>query len=256
MGKLDTVASFVGLPTNPAPDHLVIMNGYVIADHVGPSVVRDMLVQKPKIRGLAGVGKCATPERHSALDAMALGEDAAATLGVDLGRVRALVVLGAAGIVIPAFARFRISPVIGFILVGLLVGRIGRTGPVLWSMPHGVATTLSALGMSLFLAYAGSNAGSALADALRGPTGIQLLLVGVVVTSVTAAVLVLGSRLLAGVYGPRLGGILAGSQTQPAVLAYANESTHDDPRVNLGYALVYPAAMIVKVVVGPLLGRF
>ncbi|MEG3086237.1 cation:proton antiporter domain-containing protein [Sphingomonas sp. PB4P5] len=37
----------------------------------------------------------------------------------------ALVILGAAGIVIPAFARFRISPVIGFILVGLLVGPSG-----------------------------------------------------------------------------------------------------------------------------------
>lgn len=37
----------------------------------------------------------------------------------------ALVILGAAGIVIPAFARFRISPVIGFILVGLLVGPAG-----------------------------------------------------------------------------------------------------------------------------------
>jgi len=37
----------------------------------------------------------------------------------------ALVILGAAGIVIPAFARFRISPVIGFILVGALVGPAG-----------------------------------------------------------------------------------------------------------------------------------
>lgn len=37
----------------------------------------------------------------------------------------ALVVLGAAGLVIPAFARFKISPVIGFILVGLLVGPAG-----------------------------------------------------------------------------------------------------------------------------------
>lgn len=36
-----------------------------------------------------------------------------------------LVVLGAAGIVIPAFARFRVNPVIGFILVGLLVGPHG-----------------------------------------------------------------------------------------------------------------------------------
>ena len=37
----------------------------------------------------------------------------------------ALVILGAAGIVIPAFARFRVSPVIGFILVGMLVGPAG-----------------------------------------------------------------------------------------------------------------------------------
>ncbi len=36
-----------------------------------------------------------------------------------------LVILGAAGLVIPGFARFRISPVIGFILVGLLVGPAG-----------------------------------------------------------------------------------------------------------------------------------
>ncbi len=37
----------------------------------------------------------------------------------------ALVILGAAGLVIPTFARFRISPVIGFILVGLAVGPSG-----------------------------------------------------------------------------------------------------------------------------------
>ena len=37
----------------------------------------------------------------------------------------ALVILGAAGIVIPAFARLRITPVIGFILVGMIVGPSG-----------------------------------------------------------------------------------------------------------------------------------
>ena len=42
----------------------------------------------------------------------------------------ALVILGAAGIVIPVFARFRITPVIGFILVGLLVGPYGLGGMV------------------------------------------------------------------------------------------------------------------------------
>src|SRR5688500_15138826 len=37
----------------------------------------------------------------------------------------ALVILGAAGLVIPAFARIRITPVIGFLLIGLVVGPAG-----------------------------------------------------------------------------------------------------------------------------------
>lgn len=37
----------------------------------------------------------------------------------------ALVILGAAGIVIPVFTRFRITPIIGFILIGIAVGPYG-----------------------------------------------------------------------------------------------------------------------------------
>ncbi len=43
-----------------------------------------------------------------------------------------LTILGAAGIVIPAFARLKISPIIGFILVGILAG------------PHGLGTYVAA----------------------------------------------------------------------------------------------------------------
>jgi CPA2 family monovalent cation:H+ antiporter-2 len=47
----------------------------------------------------------------------------------------ALTILGAAGIVIPTFARFRINPVIGFILVGIIAGPFGLgalTGQYPW----------------------------------------------------------------------------------------------------------------------------
>jgi putative transport protein len=54
--------------------------------------------------------------------------------------------------------------------------------------------------------------------------------------------------------GTKLSGILGGTQTQPAVLAFANGRTNNDARVALGYALVYPAAMIVKILLGQILG--
>jgi CPA2 family monovalent cation:H+ antiporter-2 len=54
----------------------------------------------------------------------------------------AMVVLGAAGLVIPAFARFRISPIIGFILIGLLVGPYGL-GRVVDDVPWLYHVTIS-----------------------------------------------------------------------------------------------------------------
>lgn len=54
----------------------------------------------------------------------------------------ALVILGAAGIVIPAFARLRISPVIGFILVGMIAGPFGL-GALAPAMPLLNAVTIT-----------------------------------------------------------------------------------------------------------------
>ncbi len=141
----------------------------------------------------------------------------------------------------------------GPLLVGLIVGRLQRTGPVLWSLPYSVSATLSQLGMLMFLAYAGSNAGAAFVKALTGDYGLKLLLLGAFVTVLVGFGLLL-TRRLSRTYGATLAGVMSGTQTQPAVLAYSNDITAADPRVNLGYALVYPVAMIVKVVLAPLIG--
>ncbi len=54
----------------------------------------------------------------------------------------ALVILGAAGIVIPVFARFRITPIIGFILIGILVGPYGL-GTLVEEVPWLTHVTIS-----------------------------------------------------------------------------------------------------------------
>jgi len=83
----------------------------------------------------------------------------------------------------------------------------------------------------------------------------QLVMLGVqlVVTSLVALALVAAARLAHRIGSERTAGVLAGAQTQPAVLAFANERTGFDNRVALGYALVYPAAMIAKILLAQVL---
>ena len=78
------------------------------------------------------------------------------------GLSNALVILGAAGVVIPAFARVRINPIVGFLLVGVLVGPFG-----LGSL---AAATLPTLADALLGIVAGAIvlAGVTLIQRLRG----------------------------------------------------------------------------------------
>jgi putative transport protein len=63
--------------------------------------------------------------------------------------------------------------------------------------------------------------------------------------------LVIGYKLLKIPFG-LLAGMVAGLQTQPAVLGFALEQA-DNELPNIGYALVFPVATITKIVVAQLL---
>lgn len=137
----------------------------------------------------------------------------------------------------------------GPLIVGLVLGSLGRTGPLVWQLPYQANLTLRQLGTILFLAGVGTKAGSAFAHTLTDTRALTVLGTGALTTLVALAItLAVGSRVLR--LPPRtLAGVVAGMQTQPAVLAFATEQSPDDREVNLGYATVYPVAMIAKIIV-------
>lgn len=173
-------------------------------------------------------------------------------LGLALGLAIGLA-FGALPILVPGLGTLVLGNAAGPLIVGLVLGRLQRSGPVVWTLPHQAAEVLTQLGLLLFLAYAGGRAGSAFIDALRTPIGWKIIGAGLVVSGLHAvALIILGSRVLRAT-GPRLAGYVAGSQTQPAVLAFANSATRFNPEVALGYALVYPVAMVTKILVAQIL---
>ena len=197
--------------------------------------------------------RVAAPRAQLARVAAYLGDSDRGTsdinpLGLALGLALGLG-FGAIPFALPWLGSLELGQAAGPLIVGLVLGRIGRTGPVVWTLPHQAAETLTQVGLLLFLAYAGGRAGSAFVDAVRSPLGVKIVLAGLLVTLVHALALVVVGRRVLRAAGARLAGIIAGSQTQPAVLAYANDSTGADQRVALGYALVYPVAMVTKIVV-------
>jgi putative transport protein len=161
-------------------------------------------------------------------------------LGIALG-----LLLGAIPVPVPG-GKFSLGLAGGPLLAGLILGRLGRTGPLVWTSPYGANLTLRQFGLVLFLAGAGLQAGAVLGGALGQGIALRMFIAG--------GLLSLGCALFTVFMGHRLlriplavvVGMLAGVQTQPAVLAYALEKTgRDSP--NVGYASVFPIAMISKI---------
>ena len=138
------------------------------------------------------------------------------------------------------------------LLVGLVLGRLGRTGPVVWQLPYATNQALRQLGVLLFLATVGLSSGPDLAGALGTPRGALLLAFGAAITTTAAVALLLLGRGL-GLGGARLAGTLAGGQNQPALLTYASDRTDGDDRVSAAYALLFPPTFVVKILAAQIL---
>ena len=167
-------------------------------------------------------------------------------LGIALG-----LLLGAVPIPVPG-GTFSLGLAGGPLLVGLILGRLGRTGPLVWTSPYGANLTLRQFGLVLFLAGAGLQAGAVLASALGQGVVLKMLAAGAIISLASALLTVAVGHALLRIPLGVVVGMLAGIQTQPAVLAYALEKTgRDSP--NVGYASVFPIAMVSKILLAQLL---
>lgn len=160
--------------------------------------------------------------------------------------------LGLVPVPLPGGVTFRLGLAGGPLLVALCLGALGRTGSVVWTLPYTANLTLRQLGLVLFLAGVGTRSGYAFVTTLSGAEGLSVFAAGAVLTLTTSALLlVVGHKVLRIPLGVLIG-MLAGLQTQPAVLAFANEQTHNE-LPNLGYATVFPLATIAKILLAQLL---
>lgn len=164
------------------------------------------------------------------------------SLGLALG-----LLLGALTIPLPGGGVFKLGNAGGPLIVALVLGFAERTGPLIWNMPYSANLTLRQFGLVLFLAGVGTRSGFTFSQTLMQGGGATLFFAGVLLTCCTAlGMLFVGHKLLK-VPMSLLIGMVAALQTQPAVLGFALEQTEND-LPNIGYATVYPLAMITKII--------
>jgi len=139
----------------------------------------------------------------------------------------------------------------GAFLVSLLIGHFGHVGGLRLNVPTAAKNLTRELGLMLFLAGAGTNAGAQLVQVIQ-KQGWSLLLAGAVVTILSVAVgLFLTLKLFKMETLGTLGALTA-AMTNPPGLSAANKQTTTD-LATLSYASVYPAALIFKILFAQIL---
>ncbi|MBZ5637732.1 MAG: transporter [Acidobacteriia bacterium] len=161
------------------------------------------------------------------------------------------VLLGTVPIPLPGGQRVTLGFAGGPLVVALILGRLGRTGPIVWTMPPNANLTMRQLGILFFLAGVGTRAGGSFVHTFQSQ-GLVLLLVGASVTLVSSLLIVFLAYRVFGYDMISTFGMLSGIHTQPAALAFANAHTGSD-HPNVSYAAVYPVALIAKIVLAQVL---
>ena len=170
----------------------------------------------------------------SEVDALSLG------IGLAIG-----LAVGLIAVTLPGGIRLSLGAAAGPLIVGMVLGRVERTGPIVWGLPNSANLTIRQLGLLLFLAATGLASGQAFASQAFSGQGLRFVITGVIVVAGRGRDMAVVSRLF-GVSPVRAAGLLCGFISQPAILAYGN-SRVDDERLASGFTALFALGMIAKI---------
>ena len=136
----------------------------------------------------------------------------------------------------------------GPIIVGILIGTFGPRLHMITYTTYSANLMLRALGLSMYLACLGLEAGTHFFETVMRPEGALWLLLGFLLTFVPVVLLgIFALRILRIDFGS-VAGMLCGSMANPMALNYANDTIEgDNPSVS--YATVYPLCMFLRVII-------
>lgn len=156
-------------------------------------------------------------------------------------------------IVIPFFGLFEFTLGIsgGVLATAIILSKLGKTGPLLWSMSGSGNQLLRKLGLLMFLATVGSHAGTQLVDTVV-EYGPKLFVYGAFITTLPMLLAAIVGKYIFKMNFLTLLGVLTGSMTSTPGLAAADTKS-DTEAASVGYATVYPVALVLTIIYSQLL---
>lgn len=169
---------------------------------------------------------------------------AAVFIGLVLGLTLGSIPVSIPGISIPV----KLGLAGGPIIVGILIGTFGPRLHMVTYTTRSANLMLRALGLSMYLACLGLDAGAHFFETVMRPEGLLWLGLGFVLTFVPVIVVALGTMRLMKLDFGSVAGLVCGSMANPMALNYAND-TIDGDNPSVSYATVYPVCMFLRVVI-------
>ena len=143
----------------------------------------------------------------------------------------------------------------GPIIMGIIVGALGPKMHFISYTTQSASLMLRKLGLSLYLACLGLDAGKDFFDTVMRPQGLLWIGIGALITIIPVLIVGLIALKTKKFDFGTICGILCGSMANPMALGYANDTIKGDT-ASISYASVYPLGMFLRVIIAQIIVMF